>query len=102
VIGDRLTDLRKDKKMTQEELGNILSVSSTTISGYETERNSPHDELKVRIAKDFNVSLDYLLGAIDDEIQLDRANVFIWPKGFSQDDISKVKDYVKLIVDSKK
>jgi len=82
MIGERLTELRKDRKLTQDGLGKILSVSSTTVSGYENERNSPDDEKKVAIAKHFNISLDYLLGAIDEEIKLDRSNILVLPNDF--------------------
>lgn len=82
VIGYRLAELRKDRKLTQVELGKVLSVSSTTISGYENERNSPDDNLKVFLAHYFNISLDYLLGATDEEVRLDRSNILVLPQDF--------------------
>ncbi len=47
MIGERLNELRKDKGMTQQELGELLSVSKYTISSYENDKTSPDDHNKV-------------------------------------------------------
>jgi len=78
--GDRLAELRKDHGMKQQELAVLLSVSVTTVSGYENDQNTPCDATKVKIAKIFNVSLDYLLGAIDHQISLDRSEALLCPR----------------------
>ena len=62
--GERLSDLRKDRGLTQKDLAKIIGVSENSISMYERNLNSPDDKIKVKIAKYFNISLDYLLGAI--------------------------------------
>lgn len=61
----RLKDLRKERSMTQSELGARLSLSKQTISGYETGDISPNDKTLVLLADIFNVSTDYLLGRTD-------------------------------------
>jgi len=96
--GERLAEVRKDRGLKQRELSKILAVSETTISGYENNRNRPDDEIKVNIAKTFDISLDYLLGAIDDEITLTRDNMIILPKDFPKDARSKVLEYIELIM----
>lgn len=48
--------------MTQKDLAKLLSVSINSISMYERELSTPSDEMKVKIAQIFHVSLDYLLG----------------------------------------
>ena len=63
--GERLSELRKDNGLTQRDLAEILGVSENSISLYERNINTPDDELKIKIANYFNVSLDYLLGATD-------------------------------------
>lgn len=60
--GNRLSELRKDKGLTQKDLAKILSVSENSISLYERNIITPDDNMKIKIAKYFNVSLDYLLG----------------------------------------
>ena len=67
MIGERLAELRKDKKLSQKELGEKLKISTYTVSSYEREKSTPDDEMKIKIAKFFNISLDYLLGLIDEE-----------------------------------
>jgi transcriptional regulator with XRE-family HTH domain len=68
MIGVRLKSLRKNRGMTQKDLADILGVQKSTISQYETNVNSPSDEIKILMARFFNVSLDYLIGVIDTEI----------------------------------
>ncbi|MCT3586966.1 XRE family transcriptional regulator [Levilactobacillus brevis] len=61
-LGSRIRELRKDKKLTQEQLGKVLNVSKASISGYENETREPDSKSLVKIAEYFDVSLDYLLG----------------------------------------
>lgn len=64
MIGERLMDLRKDSDMTQKQVSEALSLNFRTYSGYERNESEPSDEIKILIARYFNVSLDYLLGLI--------------------------------------
>lgn len=61
----RLRQLRKEKGLTQEELGNIFGLAKTTIAGYEKGGKEPKYEILVKIAEYFNVNTDYLLGLSD-------------------------------------
>jgi len=97
MIGERLAELRKEQRMTQRELAKQLSVSEKTISSYENNHNNPHDEIKIQIAKIFNVSLDYLLGAIDVELLLDRSNVIILPKYFPIEANKEIGLHIELL-----
>lgn len=65
MVGERLAELRKQSGFTQKQLAEALSVSVSTISLYEREAVSPDDELKIKIAQMFGVSLDYLMGLSD-------------------------------------
>ena len=58
---DRLKALRKEKKLTQSELGSMLNYGYTAISNYESGRNEPSIKDLKKIAAIFNVSMDYLL-----------------------------------------
>ena len=66
MLGERLTKLRQEKHLSQRELGEIILVSGYTISAYELGRSDPNDEIKRRLAEFFDVSLDYLIGLIDE------------------------------------
>lgn len=58
-IGHKLKLLRREKRMTQQELADALSVKRATISNYEIGRRSPHLSELRRIAEFFGVGLDY-------------------------------------------
>lgn len=77
MIGSRLTQLRRQAGLSQRELGEALDVSHYTISAYEKERSEPGDQIKVRLAQHFNVSLDYLLGLVDQPLPINREETSI-------------------------
>lgn len=66
VFSKRLKELRKNRRLTQKELGKALFIDDTSISKYENEKAMPENELLQRIADYFEVSLDYLLGRSDE------------------------------------
>ena len=61
TFSKRLKSLRKDRRLTQKQLGELLFVDDTSISKYENEKAMPENELLQRIADFFSVSVDYLL-----------------------------------------
>jgi len=72
MLGERLAYLRRREGISQKELGEKLNISHYTISSYEKGRSEPNDEIKVRVARYFNVSLDYLVGLIEKPYPYDR------------------------------
>ncbi len=62
TIGERIRKLRKEKGMTQKELGNILGVSISTVGMYEAGKRMPAPETIGKIADYFSADTDYLLG----------------------------------------
>ena len=62
---DRLKELRKERKLTQVKLGEMLNYGYTAIANYESGRNQPSIPDLKKIASIFNVSMDYLLGVND-------------------------------------
>ncbi len=61
-IGERITQLRKQFNLSQEELAKKIGVSRTIIGNYERNTNTPSIEVLIKIAKTFNVTVDYLIG----------------------------------------
>ena len=58
---EKLQELRKQKGLTQEELAQILFVSRTAVSKWESGRGYPNLESLKAIAKYFKVTVDALL-----------------------------------------
>ena len=49
ILSNHLSDLRKDKNMTQSDLANLIGVSRNTISSIETGKYSPTAKLALLI-----------------------------------------------------
>ena len=96
--GERLGELRKDAGLSQKELADMVSISVHTVASYEQGKSDPDDETKVRFANIFNVSLDYLLGAIDLQIPLMRTDQVDLPSGFPVEDVAKLHEYINLLM----
>lgn len=98
MIGERLQELRKDKGISQVEFAKILGVSHYTVSSYECNRSDPDDNAKVLIAKLFDVSVDYLIGLIDEPLSYNRNRMTIsLPQNFDENDIANIKDYISFL-----
>lgn len=61
-LGELIAKLRQDRGLTQKELGDILCVSSGTISNYENGVHLPDVDKVIALANYFHVTTDYLLG----------------------------------------
>ena len=62
TLGNRITELRESKKMTQQELAKKLNISRASLSHYEKNRREPDYETLQKIADYFQVSIDYMFG----------------------------------------
>lgn len=67
-FGMRLQQLRKSRRMSQEELGKKLNRSKSVICAYENNVRIPPMDVLTNIAVFFNVSLDYLAGIDKNEM----------------------------------
>lgn len=62
----RLREIRRRKGISQLKLAMDLNTSQNTISRYETGEREPGINELIKIADYFNVSVDYLIGRVDD------------------------------------
>ncbi len=98
-LGDILAELRQEQGLTQKELGQVLCVSTGTISNYENGVHLPDAEKLIVLADFFHVSTDYLLGRtrlrethsdfqrklVENKLALDAFNTFLaLPKDLQQ------------------
>lgn len=65
-IGSRIYELRRAKRLSQEELANQIGVSPKAISKWENGDAFPTLDNTVKLADIFGVSTDYLLGRDED------------------------------------
>jgi len=61
-IGSKIMTLRKKFNLSQSELAKKVEVSRTIIGNYERNENAPSVDILLKIAKTFDVSIDYLIG----------------------------------------
>ena len=70
TIGSRIARARKAKGMTQEELANILGVSSQAVSKWENDASCPDISLLPRLAKELGLTTDELLTGKSNEVKM--------------------------------
>ncbi|MBP3571831.1 MAG: helix-turn-helix transcriptional regulator [Clostridia bacterium] len=61
----RLKDLREDHDLTQSDVAEILQTTREQVSKYETGKQMMGIDKYIKLAKYYNVTLDYLVGLID-------------------------------------
>lgn len=62
---NRLEFLRKEKMLSQSDVGNILGITSQAVGLYEKEKRDIPNEYLIKLASYFDVSIDYILGKSD-------------------------------------
>ena len=61
TFGQKLKQLRKEKRFSQSDIANFLKVDQTTISVWELDKCEPNFKTLKTISIAFNVSIDELL-----------------------------------------
>lgn len=87
-IGERIIQLRKQKNLSQAELADQAEVSRTIIGNYERNANTPSIEVLLKLARVFDVSLDFLIGEGD-------------LSSFDKDLLKRIQDIERLDSDTK-
>ena len=71
AVALRLNQLREESGLRQRDVAVQIGVNVITLSGYEVGRSEPPEEVLVRLASLYQVSLDYLLCRTDTRIEFD-------------------------------
>lgn len=66
MFSERLKELRRQKKLTQQDLADFLGISRQGYAKYENNQSESDHETIKKLASFFNVTTDYLLGHSDD------------------------------------
>lgn len=62
TFGQKLSYCRKDKKLSQAELGKLSGINGDIIGKYERDEMKPSIETAKKLSDALSVSLDYLVG----------------------------------------
>jgi transcriptional regulator with XRE-family HTH domain len=63
TFGQRIIEVRKQRGITQQQLGQAVGVDKRVISKYEKDQTIPSVTTAFAIAQSLDVSLDYLTGS---------------------------------------
>jgi len=73
-FGKRLTEVRKNKNLSQEDLAKHLGTKSPVIGRYERDEMKPSIDTANKLAEFLEVSLDYLTGNTDTLLETNTLN----------------------------
>ena len=65
TVDNRVKELRKERRLKQEELAAKINVSQQTISRIENGENSLPADILIQLSRFFHVSIDYILKMSD-------------------------------------
>lgn len=101
ILGRRIKALRKELKLTQDDIAKRLNISVAALSRYETGAFEPKSvELIVELANIYNVSTDYLLGKSDarnPDVDFDKIDIGLTSKTYATLTDTQKKQIKKLI-----
>lgn len=60
-LGNKIQEIRKKNKMSQEEFAEVFNVTRQTISSWENSKSYPDIETLIKLSDKFDISLDILL-----------------------------------------
>ncbi len=110
TFGKRLSEVRKQKKISQDELAKAIGTISVTVGRYERDEVKPSIEVAAKIADALEVSLDYLSGNSNQLLEKnivkritdiqnlpaeDKAHLFALMNAFLRDDHKAKKAYAQ-------
>ena len=92
ILGCRIRSLREDNGFTQKELSLMIGLTPKMISFYENNQRTPPIDVLAKIAKIFNVTVDYLIGeplsnTLPKNLSVKELNLLRFFRGTSQHDV---------------
>lgn len=95
VFSERLREIRHERKMMQQELGEKLSVGYTEISMYETDKKEPSISTLTAIAEALDITVLYLLGITEQKYPVSFGKDNIFSMDFSNIDQNRLMKDIK-------
>ncbi|MDO4554445.1 MAG: helix-turn-helix transcriptional regulator [Lachnospiraceae bacterium] len=108
AIGKRIAQLRRKHQLRQKDLAKNLGVAVSTVSNYEKDCHEPDIAGLCKLADLFGVSVDYILGRTEVELDVDifqkklfenitLADLLIITKQFNEEDWSYLMRAIHLL-----
>lgn len=94
MFGEKLKELRKKNKISQQKLADLLGLGQSTVAMWEKGKNKPEHESLINISKIFNVSIDYLTGQIAHKSSCQIPVLGYVRAGMPTEAVEEVLDYV--------
>lgn len=70
MLGDKVKLIRKEMKITQQELAKNIGVSQSTIGMIESNKQGASNDTLIKLANALNTTVDYLLSDNIEEIKI--------------------------------
>ena len=98
-IGEFLKTLRKDKKLTQEELADKMNVSRRTVSRWETGSNLPDLSILVELADLYDVDMREIFNGErkEETVDKDLKETMLMAADYTDDHMKKVMKRMQLM-----
>jgi len=98
-FGNKVAQLRKEKDLSRDELGEKVGTSGAIVGRYERGDMKPSIEIAAKIAEALDVSLDYLMGLASDQIKDKKmVNRLEDIKKLPEKEREKIFDYIDLVI----
>jgi transcriptional regulator with XRE-family HTH domain len=97
-VGKRVRKIRKEKRMTQEQLADKLFLSVDSISNIENGKQNCMPEHMMRICEIFHVSMDYFY--FEDEKKMDDqyGDIINLLNGCDKEELMRVEQMIRLFL----
>ncbi len=86
LFGERLAMVRKKKKVSQDELAKTIGVHAPVIGRYERNEVKPSIDVATKMAEALEVSLDYLAGLAEHELDSNITKKIISIQSLNEED----------------
>ena len=97
-FGKRLNEIRKKKGFSQEELASLLGTKGPAIGRYERGVAKPTIEVASKLSKILGISLDYLVGNTDRELDEPTLNRILEIQKLPEDIKEKVYYFIDVSI----
>lgn len=98
-FGNKVAQLRKEKDLSRDELGEKIGTSGAIVGRYERGDMKPSIEIAAKIADALDVSLDFLMGLSSDLVKDKKmVNRLEDIKKLPEKEREKIFEYIDLII----